>query len=329
MPELRKDPLSGRWVVISAERASRPGSTKFSNEEKKGGFCPFCVGNEHTTPPEVYALRDSPEKNGPGWKLRVVPNKFPALASEGCDGFQKDGVYEKMAGVGAHEVVIENPDHRKEIAMLSAEELGEVIKAYRQRLLHYKKEARIKYVQVFKNKGAVSGGSLDHPHTQLIAMPLVPKAVAEELDNSKSYHEKNGKCLICSIIDYDIRDKKRIVAEDENFVAICPYAPRFQYETWVLPKKHESNFEEMDDKKIKAFANFFGSILKKIHDVLGDPPYNFMLHTAPVKESGLPHYHWHIEIAPLLSPIAGFERGTDSYINPVPPEFAAEKLRAE
>lgn len=328
MPELRKDPIVGRWVIISTERAQRPTDFKIEKEEKKGGFCPFCYGNEHVTPPEILAYRPhGGEANKPGWNLRVVPNKFPALMIEGNLNKRGDGVYDMMNGIGAHEVIIETPEHDKTLASVSEQQFEDVLWGFRDRIIDLKKDKRFRYVLVFKNHGSRAGASLDHSHSQLIALPIIPKTVIEELNGSKEYHTYKDRCLYCDILTHEIEDQKRVVMENEDFIVICPFAPRFPFELWILPKHHAAHFEDATKHEIHNLAQIFQRTLKKIENALNDPPYNFMIHTSPLTMPNPEIYHWHIELTPRLTRMAGFERGSGFYINPTAPEVSAQFLR--
>jgi UDPglucose--hexose-1-phosphate uridylyltransferase len=332
VPELRKDPIVGRWVIISTDRAKRP--TDFLREavKIKGGFCPFCYGNESKTPSEILAYRPTvngttPQKNTPGWTVRVVSNKFPALGIEGNLNKQAEGMFDKMNGIGAHEVVIETPDHNATLSSLSAKRIEDVLWAFRDRILDLKKDRRFKYILLFKNHGEAAGASLEHSHSQLIALPIVPIYVAEELQGSKQYYIYKERCVFCDIIRQETDSGIRVVAENEDFLTIAPYAPRFPFETWILPKRHESAFENSSSQMFENLAKAIKLLLMKADRVLDNPPYNLVVHTSPAQDPTNEYYHWHIEFMPKLTKTAGFEWGTGFYINPTPPEEAARFLR--
>jgi UDPglucose--hexose-1-phosphate uridylyltransferase len=328
MPELRKDPIVGRWVIISTERAQRPSDFKIEKDEKKGGFCPFCYGNEHVTPPEVLAYRQNEQdSNKSGWSLRVVPNKFPALMIEGSVNKRGDGVYDMMNGIGAHEVIVESPDHNKSLANLNDQQFEDVLWSFRDRIIDLKKDKRFRYILVFKNHGLRAGASLEHSHCQLIALPILPKTVIEELTGSNEYYSYKERCLYCDIITQEIEDQKRVVLENEEFIVTCPFAPRFPFEVWILPKNHAAHFEDTTKHEVRLLAQIFQRTLRKLEKALNDPPYNFMIHTAPLTMHNPEVYHWHIEITPRLTRMAGFERGSGFYINPTAPEVSAQFLR--
>ncbi len=328
MPQLRKDPVIGRWVIISAERGKRPSDFIVEPERKRGGFCPFCEGNEDRTPPEVLAYRDpGTAPNSPGWRIRVVPNKYPALRIEGELNRRGDGVYDYMNGVGAHEVIIETPQHGLDLFDLGVEQIEDVWWAIRDRILDLKKDVRFKYILVFKNHGAAAGASLEHTHSQLIAMPIIPKRVMEELDGYQKYYSYKERCIFCDIIRQEKESGKRVVLENDRFIAFEPFAPRFPFETWVLPKKHVLHFEDSQKVDYADLAAIMKETLRRINLALSHPPYNFIIHTAPLVHDEYLDFHWHIEIIPKLTKVAGFEWGSGFYINPTPPEDAAQFLK--
>ncbi|MCC6347680.1 MAG: galactose-1-phosphate uridylyltransferase [Nitrospirales bacterium] len=328
MPELRKDPISGRWVIISVERGKRPSDfISPSQKRRAGGFCPFCPGNEHTTPPEIVAFRPaSTPPNSPGWTLRVVPNKFPALQIHGDLNKRGEGVFDRMNGVGAHEVIVETPEHQLSLATMPLRSVEDVLWAYFFRLTDLKKDSRLKYVLIFKNEGEIAGASLEHTHSQLIALPIVPISVKEEMESAKKYYDNKERCIFCDIVNQEISADKRVVYENDRYVALSPFAPREPFETWILPKNHESSFTP-PDKSFSSLAEILQRTLRQLDRVLDTPPYNFIIHTAPFKEENSDYYHWHIEIVPKLTKTAGFEWGSGFYINPTPPEEATVFMR--
>ncbi|MBI4685267.1 MAG: galactose-1-phosphate uridylyltransferase [Nitrospirae bacterium] len=327
MSELRKDPIVGRWVIISVERGKRPADFISLSQKKKGGFCPFCQGNEHTAPPEIMAFRDADSKpNATGWTLRVVPNKFPALQIHGELNKTGEGIFDRINGIGAHEVVIETSEHNLSLSTMPLRAVEDVLWAYYLRLNDLKKDQRFKYVLIFKNEGVDAGASLEHTHSQLIALPIVPKLVREEIDSAEQYYKIKERCIFCDVINQELEDGKRIIYENRNYLALAPFAPRAPFETWILPKKHESFFHP-PDKNFSMLADILQKILKQMDRILDIPPYNFIIHTSPFDRETNDYYHWHIELTPKLTKIAGFEWGSGFYINPTPPEEAAKFLR--
>ena len=329
MPELRKDPITGRWVIIATDRARRPSDFFHEPETKHGGsFCPFCYGNEGKTPPEILAYRaNGSEPNSPGWSVRVVPNKFPALGIEGDLGRQGEGLFDKMNGIGAHEVIIETPEHDLTLGQLPEKRIEDVLWAFRDRVLDLKKDRRFRYILIFKNHGEAAGASLQHPHSQLIALPIVPKRVREEVDGSKQYYSLKERCIYCDMIRQEMAAQVRVVDQNDDFIILEPYAPRFPFETWILPKAHESGFENSQSHTYENLAKALKVLVGRVEKVLNSPPYNLVIHTSPLLEPNNDYYHWHFEMMPRLTRVAGFEWGTGFYINPTPPEEAAQFLR--
>jgi UDPglucose--hexose-1-phosphate uridylyltransferase len=316
-------------VIIATERAKRP--TDFVREKveiRGAGFCPFCAGNEAKTPPEILAYRkDGGARNTPGWSLRVVPNKFPALGIEGTMNRQGEGLYDKMNGIGAHEVIIETPEHQHTMATMPVRGVEDVLWAYRDRILDLKKDRRFKYALIFKNHGDAAGASLEHTHSQLIALPVVPKLVREELTSAKEYYGYKERCIFCDIIRQEMEDGVRVIAENESFITIAPYAPRFPFEMCIVPKVHQSAFEESQKHEFGHLAAMLKDMLSRLDRVLDFPAYNHIIHTSPIPDASNDYYHWHLEIMPKLTKMAGFEWGTGFYINPTPPEESAKFLR--
>jgi galactose-1-phosphate uridylyltransferase (family 1) len=326
--ELRKDPVIDRWVIISGLRNNRPHDFKVDSPKRESDFCPFCEGNEKKTPPEIYAIRrEGTVANDPGWRVRVVPNKFPVLTVEGSVEKRAHGMYDRMRGLGAHEVFIETPRHLTSITELPEEGVRDVLSAYRARLLDLERDSRLRYGMLFKNVGALGGASLEHTHSQLIATPVVPRRVMEELAGAQRFFEWRDRCVFCDIIDQELSDEERLVLKTERFVAITPYAARFPFETWILPRRHSSHFEASSAADIEELAFVLRRVLRKLELALKTPPYNYMFHTAPFQTPPLPSFHWHIEVIPRVTRTAGFEWGTGFYINPVAPETAAAFLR--
>jgi len=335
MPELRKDPIVGRWVIIATERGKRPIDFKheIDNFSKEG--CPFCEGNESKTPAEIFAIRDAhSHPNTPGWEVRVVPNKFPALRIEGDMEKMGVGIYDRMNGIGAHEVIIESKEHDKRIEAHSIESLTKVFEAYRIRSKDLENDLRFKYILIFKNEGSSAGASLSHPHSQLIATPVTPKRVKEELIGAQQYFEYKDRCVFCDVMREEQHQKSRLVYENEHFLSFCPFASRFPFEVMILPKRHDPDFHSIQSNELKGFADAMKVTLSKLAKSLNKPQYNYIIHTSPVrwKRRGYwttieQDYHWHVEIMPRLTKVAGFEWGTGFYINPTIPEEAAKYLQ--
>lgn len=329
MPELRKDPIIGRWVIISSERGRRPSSfSSVAPRSESATMCPFCPGNEGETPPEVLAFRkNNSEPNQPGWDLRVISNKYPALVVEGDMTREPKGMYDSMDGIGAHEVIIETPFHACDIVDMSAREVRDILWAYRERMTDLERDIRFKYILVFKNHGEAAGASLEHAHSQLIAMPIVPKRIAEKIEGAARYYSFKERCVFCDIVRQEISDDERIIRDYDSFIAFEPYASRFPFETCIIPKSHQSSFLETSEGDFTILAECLKDVLTRLNLALNNPPYNYMLCTRPTSSECRDYFHWHLEIIPKLTKVAGFEWGSGFYINPTRPEDAADFLR--
>ena len=338
MPEIRRDPIVGYWTIISQERSRRPAVPviKKNPEERE---CPFCEGKEKQTTHEVYALRAPGTKaNAPGWDVRVIQSKVPLLSPE--LGLEREGMgmYDTMQGAGTHEIIIESPHHDHDLDELSDTHLEKVVSAYVNRINELEKDPRFQYALLFKNHGLISGGATDiirHTRSQLIATPVTPKRVKEELQTTRSYFERHDRCVFCDMLKQEMREGVRKVVENESFFAFCPFASRSPFEIWILPKAHCADFGRLEPARFMALGKIIKESLRRINKLLDDPPFNFILHTAPYrKHKPRTHwttleedYHWYLQISPKLTSMAGFEWGTGMYINPTPPEEAAMLLR--
>jgi len=337
MSTLRKDPVSNGWVIVAEERGARPDS--FMGESaprRRSTSCPFCGGNESATPPEITAFRkDDSTPNTSGWSVRTIPNKYAALHIEGNLDRRGEGIYDLMNGIGAHEVIVETPEHDAHMGYYSREKMEEVIWMYILRYQDLLKDKRFRYIQIFRNYGPGAGATLEHPHSQLIALPITPRWVKEELQSALNYYRLKERCLFCDIVNQETSDRQRVVFENASFVTIEPFASKFPFETWLFPKQHNHDFSLTTHQEIADLAQALQRTLYAIAQCLNDPPLNFIIHSAPrfleydtqFKDITVEmDYHWHIEIFPRVTRMAGFEWGTGFYINPMAPEKAAEEL---
>lgn len=359
-PELRRDPVTGRWVLIAPERARRPIALSDAGPRHRTSGertpCPFCPGQEHDTPDEVLAYREpGTEPNGPGWRLRVVSNKFPAVrpaeplaasreASVGaaatpqaaCSSPSLQGggwgvgppLFASAPAVGSAEVLIDCPEHVSNPTLLSDEQLRDVFRAYRERLAALAPDPQLAAVSIFKNVGAEAGASLGHTHSQIIATPVVPELIRAELAGAEGYFARTGRCVFCDLAERERADGSRVVARSEHFVVVTAFAPRFGYEMWVIPLRHESRYESITDAAALELARLLKRVLCALDEVLHSPAYNWFLHTTPLRTGEPPDYHWHLEILPRTSRPAGLEWGHGCHISTTSPEQAAEQLRA-
>ena len=328
MSEFRKDPITGRWVIIAAERAQRPrqlGALSNSSDEEP---CPFCAGHEAMTPPEVWASRpQNTPADTPGWRVRVVPNKYPALEKSAKWQASNDRFYQSRHGLGVHEVIVECPDHVVNMADLSEAQFTDILSAYRARLSALRSERRWRYLLIYKNHGDRAGATLEHLHSQLVALPSVPKEALDEIDGAKAHFAATGRCIYCEMIEREIAQRERLVFDHDKFVALCPFAPRFAYETWILPKTHRAIFENSSEQETSQFARALRETITRLNHALDNPPFNYFIHSLPADDGTEDHYHWHLEILPQLSRAAGFEWGSGSHMTSVAPEAAARLLR--
>ncbi len=340
MSELRKDPILNCWVIIAENRAARPNEFERLPPRRPTVTCPFCEGHEAETPTEISSR---PQPGGTAddhrWSVRVVPNKYPALQAPGEPGnlggmstasdtdVARSDLFRATPGAGAHEVIIETPRHATRTSDLTEDELRVVLDVYRERLAHWKQDGRFAYGALFKNLGQPAGASLEHLHSQLMVLAEVPVAVRAELDAARASFAEHGRCVYCAIADEEMALSSRVVYTSADFVAFCPFASRFPFETWILPRRHASHFENIDDASLKSLATAARQVLGRIELVGEHPAYNVVLRTAPFDKSPLDHYHWRIEILPRMTQIAGFEWGSGCFINPVAPERAARVLR--
>ena len=326
MSEIRKDPLTGRGVIIAPERAQRPKQFDPTDTAESAQPCPFCPGNERQTPPESWADRpaDSPP-NQPGWSIRVVPNKYPAVTADNgeADGQNTD----RLAGAGIHEVIIENAAHVANLAALDEAQFSKIFRAYRGRLRAVREDRRWRFALIFKNQGERAGATLEHAHAQLLALPFVPADVEKELAGARDYHRRSASCYYCALIEREQQAQVRVVTSSAAFIALCPAAPRFAFETWILPRVHAGAFEQADDSIIAALAKISLQVIAALDRLHANPPFNYFIHSLPLADSERAHYHWQLRLLPQFSRAAGFEWGSGIHINPVAPEAAAQVLR--
>ncbi len=325
--ELRKDPVVDRWVIIATERSKRPHANRTTTASHRDEPCPFCTGREGDTPPEVLAYRDpSTPANTPGWRVRVVPNKYPALADVGDISQPTGSPYVGLSGVGGHEVIVESPKHCLSMSELSEGQVEEVLRAYRQRLIFLKNDQRWKSILIYKNEGSAAGATLEHVHSQLLALPIVPRETDQEWRALMAHYDMRKKCLYCEMLDSERADGRRILFETAAFIGFCPFASRFPFEICLVPKEHSPAFETMASEQLRELAFMLRQSLQRLARIV-DAPFNYVIHSAPLQELRRECYHWHLEILPRISKIAGFELASGYYINTVAPEIAARQLR--
>ena len=329
MPELRRDPITGQWVAIATERAARPESflTTCAPEEE-GAWCPFCPD---FTAQEEELLAYRPPGARPGddsWTLRVLPNKYPAFTMSGGRYTDRRGLYESTAGLGAHEIIVYTREHDRDLALATRQEATDLVRACRTRMREHARHPRVEYVSIICNHGAEAGATLRHPHCQLLAIPVLPNTIVAELREAGYYYDTRAQCIFCAMLKQEEEELGRVVWQNEAFVAFTPWASRVPFEVWILPRRHEANFENILHDEIPQMGEILREVLARLYFGLNNPPFNFYVHTAPCQREGPRFYHWHVEILPRLTHQAGFELSTGLMINTVSPEDAAEFLRS-
>ncbi len=335
MHELRKDPITNRWVIVLSE-SKKPEEYVISRDEQKKSDCVFCAGREKETPPEIMSIRDNNQPNTPGWSVRVIPEINPLLQVEGSLERKGMGMYDKMNSIGASELVIESPEHNKTPEEMGVEQITKIISVYKSRILDLEKDSRLRQIIVFKNSGRKAGAISSHSHSQIVATPVIPKNIKEELDIAKNYYAYKERCLFCDIIREELRSGQRVILETKNFVAFCPYAPRFPFQFWIIPKRHNCEFQDINEEEITDLSSVMLITFKNMFKTFQNSPYNYIIHTAPNRVPRQNHwhtlgddYHWHIEVIPRITSVSGFEWGTGLYVIPTSPESAAKFLRGD
>ena len=332
MSELRRDPTTLEWVIIADERAMRPHDL-VRNPPEAGDppavefdeRCPFCPGHEQMTPPEV--LTQALPGSEHSWDVRVVPNRYPALRPDAPFEEGGDDFFSRFGGTGAHEVVIDTPFHNREMAGMDGREVEGVLRVYQQRYRALKADHHVKLIIIFKNKGTVAGTSLAHPHSQIVATPVEPPLARRRYNVARTYYAGCGRCLYCDILEKERSAGRRVVMETERFLAFHPFASRWPFETWIMPKQHRSSFGDASAEELEDLAPVLSSVLRALQTKLGDPDYNFVVHSAPTANSVKPYFQWHVQIVPRLTTAAGFEIGSGMYINTAIPEETAAFIR--
>lgn len=334
MHELRKDPLMSRWVAVLSD-SKAPEEYPIFTEDVKESDCKFCPGRENETLPEIAAIRrEGSLPNGTGWWVRVIPSSKPILQIEGDLGRRGVGMYDKMNSIGANEILVETPEHNKRPEDIGFEQMVRIVTLYRERIADLEKDSRMRYILIYKNSCKEAGALYSHPHSQIIATPIIPKRVKEELDGAKQYYAYKERCIFCDMMSEELRYGQRIIFETKNFVAFCPYAQRFSFEFWIMPKRHSCAFQDIYADETEDLGLILYTTIKKLGTILKNPPYNYVIHTAPNRIPRRNHwhtlgedFHWHMEVMPRLMRVSGFEWGSGFYVVTTSPEDAAKYLR--
>jgi UDPglucose--hexose-1-phosphate uridylyltransferase len=326
MAQLRREPITRMWVVITDDHPKGPSDylafkPPYQKMQEPKGPCPFCPGNEGLTPGETFSAKTE----GTGWSVRAVPNKFPFFHVEGDFERRPEGMYDLMEAVGAHEIVIEAPDHNQNLATMEPGHIEQILFAYRERLIDLEKDRRFEQFLIIKNYPGIFNR---HPHSHIMAMPVVPKRIDEEIWGTMDYFHRKERCIFCDVIKEEISAKKRVILETVHFLAFCPFASRFPFETWIIPKVHAPDYHRITQEQMEDLAVAIQSLFICFRRLLSDPPYSLTFHTSPVKNPfHRSEYHWHIETRLRIGLREGFEWGTGFFVNPTPPEDAAAYLR--
>lgn len=329
MSEIRQDPTTKEWVIITKERRKRP--SDFTHQELRNekpstiNSCPFCPGNESMTPPEVLCYKNS---NTNSWQVRVFANKFPAVTPEGSTlRTIEHGIFLGMEGRGCHEVIVETPEHNRTLALMKDMEISQVLRAYRERYQAMVQTPSIKSIIIFKNHGLRAGTSLEHPHSQLVATAIVPRYMRMQYEVAINYYDDNGQCLYTDLTSRELDAGTRIVMETERFVVFHPFASHRPFETWIMPRDNQPSFALSSTEDIQSLAPVLRLTLLKLYRGLNNPDYNFVIDSAPAGEEHSGFYQWHMRIIPRITESAGFEIGSGIFINTALPEETAQFMR--
>ena len=332
MPEFRQDPVTGEWIIIADNRASRP--LDFAPREQPSRKpsdrpCPFCVGNESKTPSAVATIENGTASCD--WSVRVVPNLYEAVQPDvdflPFDEHATPSLRNSTPAWGYHEVIVESPKHVQSLTQIAVENVEDVVFAYRQRYRELSRTDHVKFVMVFKNCGEKGGISLEHIHSQLVAFHHVPNGILAELSGSLAWLQENNSCVFCDMVADELEQGERVIMADDHFVAFCPFASRFPYETWIVPREHSARFEMTSDQQLQSLAAFYQQVLKRIELSIPNVAYNCIFHSSPFDSKRYDHYHWHIEVIPRIATLAGLEIGARTHVNIVKPEQSAKLLR--
>lgn len=327
MPELRRDPVTGQWVCLAPGRASRPEYLPTPSEPADlPGQCPFCEGNEKLTPPEVMALRGDSEPDGPGWLVRAIPNLFPAFSEAEGPADLGDPLHTLGPALGISEVIVHGTDHDRWMPFMSDEQAAAVMQVTQARYQRHSVPGVGSVVALY-NHGRPAGASIAHPHGHLYATRMAAPLLEQEVLGADDAYRRTGGCIFCRMVDEEA-EGPRAIFDDDDFVALAPWASRGPYETWIIPRRHHADFAEADTDEVANLGSALRRVLWRLHQELGDIPLNWYLHSQPLPAGSAPRsYHWHLEVRPRLADLGGFELATGTFINTVAPETAADGLR--
>jgi UDPglucose--hexose-1-phosphate uridylyltransferase len=328
MPELRQNQFTKEWVIIATERAKRPEELVVKRVAKDiptySAKCPFCPGNESQTPPQV--LRFPPSEAAP-WQVRIFPNKFAALSRDADPRRSFERSHRKIQGFGVHDVIVETPDHSLAMANMPETTIAAILQAYKTRYDELSLDPRIAHITIFKNHGADAGTSLEHPHSQLIATPVISSQVRQRFQEALRHWDDYGDCMFCEMIREEMFQRTRVVAVSQHFVALEYFASATPFSTYIYPLRHMASFGDITAEEVNDLARLMKTVLAKLYVGLNNPDFNYVIRSAPAESAGVKYYHWYVSVIPRLTRVAGFELGSGMFINTVLPEAAAEFLR--
>lgn len=329
MQDMRFNPITLDWVIMAPDRAARPNDFHPEHKEPPPRLpyrpdCPFCPGNESATEKELFRVADA---NG-NWVVRVIPNKYPAFTATDDLRRESQGTFRSMAASGSHEVVVEHPQHDVLLRNVPTAHIASVLYAYRARYHVLEHLPHVESIVIFKNHGERAGTSLEHPHSQIIAAPVVSPQVFARLGAAREFHKHQGTCLYCQVLQDEMGAGERIVESHSSFVAFAPFASLSPYHTWIFPRVHQPSFGSISDAEIIDLAGVIRRHLLRLAAAADEPDFNITIRTAPVRESTSCCFHWYVAVVPRIGRLAGFELGSGTYINSMRPEICAERLRA-
>ncbi len=326
MSEFRKDPVLNNWTIIAPEKKTNYEILKdrfIKNIPEKDEKCPFCNLN----PEEFKVLLKYNFVNKENWDIIVIPAPNPYLKVETELKKEAEGIYDLTSGTGANEIIIESPEHNEHIEKMSINRIEQIFWAYHDRIVDLRNDKRLEYLLFFKEFAQFETGQNIHPHSKMIATPFIPPLIEKEMVEAEDYFSYKDRCVFCDVVKQEMKEGKRVVSVNPDFIAFCPYASRFPFEIWIMPVTHISHFENSPKIVFYHLAEIYNEVFKKIKKVLGNIPYQTVLHNAPLQEESLEFYHWHIEIYPTLECQSAINNGSEMFVNPVVPEVAAEALR--
>jgi UDPglucose--hexose-1-phosphate uridylyltransferase len=329
MSEIRQDPTTKEWIIIASARSKRPHDFVHQKSRQElpafSPSCPFCPGNEAMTPPESFALRDKGDKR---WRIRVFDNHFPALTPKGSTERREEaGFFLDMDGIGVHEVIVETPKHNASLALANDNQVVDILLTYQKRYIALTEMPFLKLIIIFKNHGPSAGTSLEHPHSQLVATPVVPRHTRIRHEIAAQYYDDTGRSLYSDMVNHELEVGKRVVMDTDKFAVFHPFASHSPFETWITPRTYQASFCNVSPEDLSSLAHVLRKTLLKLYRGLNDPDYNFIIDTAPMGDENKDYYLWHIRIIPRLTEVAGFEIGTGIYINTALPEETAQFMR--